>query len=161
MPHPLLEGKIECADETEFLHARNKKLEEQLREARERLALAENEMISLQSGVAGLRRQLAPLFSSLKALFGEMDRVAGADMPPGPSPSQPIPAIAFEAWKKRLPPSCGKIIDALLIQPLNNTQLKSMCKLGNTSVIEGLSILRKNNLVDKDSGGLNRLRAIP
>lgn len=72
-------------------------------------------------------------------------------------PGQPIPASVYEAWKGRLPPACGKIIDALLVQPLSSSQMVTYCKMHYNTVINSLTILRKNGLVEKD-GNLHRLK---
>ena len=73
--------------------------------------------------------------------------------------TQPIPVEAYAAWKNRLPPACGKIIDALLVQPMNNSQLKRFCGLGTSTVPQMITILKSNGLVEKD-GDLNRLRRL-
>lgn len=72
--------------------------------------------------VAALRRQLSPLYQALHAVFGELDRIVD-DAPGGAGSTATSPAVdartaaIYQSWKSRLAPQCGKIIDALLIQP--------------------------------------------
>lgn len=131
-------------------------LKDALRDERERSATAFRSMARLKSA-------LSPFYKALQMIFGELDDVdgdqGGAAAGSSAAANQPVSEAAYRAWKDRLPPSCGKIIDALLVQPLNNSQLKTLCKLGTSTVIEAIGILKKNNLVDKQDG-LNRLRRL-
>ena len=73
--------------------------------------------------------------------------------------SQPVSEVAYSAWKSRLPASCGRIIDALLIQPLSQTQMATICKMHYNTVKNAMVILRKNGLVEQD-GTLYRLKRL-
>lgn len=143
-------------DHVRRLTIENDNLRAQLDTAREQIRHA-------HAPVRAIQRILDPLHKALAALYGEIDAAGIGDigMPAGEGApaGQPISETKYAAWKQRLPPSCGKIIDALLIQPMNGTQLKTACRLGSTSITTGLSILLKNNLIEKD-GSLNRLKRI-
>ena len=128
-------------------------LEADLDRAREETGRAKRDA---GKAVAALRRQLAPLYHALGAIFGEMD-AAGLDAPPVSTASSPVAGTGdaqgiWAAWKQKLPPACGKIIDALLAHgELNAAQLKVACRLGTSTVGDGLGKMYKLGLLNKNA----------
>lgn len=143
------------------------KLREQIEELEEELAIQKARVAELVSkgsaerrALARLRSQLQPLFTALKGVFGELDAAGvAAEMPATSDSGQPIPSSRYDAWKSRLPDTCGKIIDALLVQPLTRTQLKGFCKLAYSTVAGGVKILQNNGLIE-EVGDKIRLRSL-
>jgi hypothetical protein len=141
---PLLDGPLHAEPVDE-----NAELREQLADLRERFD-------SLEESYQQDRDKIGSLLHSLRAVFGGGGEVAS----PSPSGSnQPIPKAVYDAWKERLPPSCGRVIDALLVQPMGYNQLKSYCKASSSTIDAALSKLRANGLIEKD-GNLNRLKRL-
>lgn len=103
------------------------------------------------------RAQLGNILHALRAVFnGSPSDTAAAS---STSAVQPPNEVSYRMWKERLPSGCGKIIDALLIQPLSQFQMRSACKMGASSISAGLKILRNNKIIELD-GDLFRLRKI-
>lgn len=113
-----------------------------------------DEFEEFKSSVERDRNKLGSMLHAIRAVFGGAD---GAAPTAGSSIPQPTPSAAYDAWKQRLPPSCGRVIDALLVQPMGYTQLKNFCKMGQSTLDQALAKLRANGLIEKD-GTLNRLR---
>jgi hypothetical protein len=155
----LLSGGNDPGPDPDLLRRKVLRLEEDLAHVNSALLDARKQRDQALRAMAMLRQNLQPLYDSLRALFGEMEAAGATSSPPSGNPSQPISPSAYDAWKATLPPSCGKMIDALLVQPLKATQLKTMCKLGSGTVSEGLTILKRNGLVDYD-GTLYRLKRL-
>lgn len=129
------------------LRAKIRNLERRNDELEADLQAARSDARQAQAPLRAVRRILDPLHRALKALYGEMDASGMEEETAGGTTGQPIPSSRYDAWKQRLSLTCGKVIDALLVQPQNNTQLKSFCKLGGTSVYEALKTLQVNKLV--------------
>lgn len=149
------DGRSELLRQIEILKADREACRESLVEAR-KLANA-RERVLLR-----IREYTGPFFKLLTAIHGELD---GANIsedtaighPPGES--QPPSREKWQAWKNQLPPSCGKVIDALLVQPLTTTQLKGICKVSYESARQAIVILTRNGLIEKD-GDMNRLKRL-
>lgn len=153
----LLEGDVEDPGAI-----RIEELEEEARNLRAALARANLETLRARedAGLAmgALRRQLGPLYRALQAVFGELD-AAGIEEPilrPGGQASTdqaPKNTAVWEDWKRKLPPACGKIIDALLTHgALNQVQIKVAARLGTSTVSDAVYKLNKAGLIDKDGG---------
>ena len=110
-----------------------------------------------------LRRALSPLYRSLQAVFGELDNAGVTDDGPASSPTtgsgvavgtaDPRVQAVWTAWKEKLPPACGKVIDALLIHgDLNQAQIKVAAKLGTSTVSDAVYKLNKAGLINKNGG---------
>lgn len=105
-----------------------------------------------------LRQQLSPLYRALQAVFGELD-AAGVTDSAAPAAAAGVPqagpdarvTAVWESWKSRLPPACGKIIDALLLHnELTQAQLKVAAKLGTSTVSDAVWKLNKAGLINKN-----------
>lgn len=105
-----------------------------------------------------LRRQLSPLYKALQAVFGELDAggVAEDSGPVGVSAASPVDARAgaiWASWKARLGPQCGKVIDALLLQPgMNTTQLAIAVGTRRQNIPGLIYKLNQAGLLDKNGG---------
>lgn len=122
---------------------------------RDELDELREDLDALRSQYERDRRTLTEFMSGLRALLsGGSAAASGATVADA---TQPIPSAVYDAWKQRLPPACGKIIDALLVQPMTNLQLKKFCKLGKSTVPQMITILVANKLVEKQ-GAVNCLR---
>lgn len=128
---------------------------DELKELREELSDLHQEFDEFRTRMEVNQLQLAKLLHGFRSLLNGEVKAEPAATEPG----QPISSIAYSAWKQRLSPACGKIIDALLVQPLNATQLKKMCGIGYSTVTASLGILRANALLEKqgDRYSLKRL----
>ena len=103
-----------------------------------------------------------PLYRALQAVFGELDAAGVTDDAPQRSPAaqaNDAPATdartkaVWESWKSRLPPACGKVIDALLLHgELNQAQLKVAARLGTSTVSDSVYKLNKAGLINKNGG---------
>jgi len=142
--------------ELELLRQRIEDLEDKLEDALKREQEAIQKLLGSSRATVEIRRQLSPLYGALKQLFGELDKFEDS-VPAGNN--QPIPSSVYDAWKQRLPPACGRVIDALLVQPMGYGQLKNYCKMGASTLDQALAKLRANNLIEKD-GTQNRLKRI-
>jgi hypothetical protein len=128
-------------------------VEDPLADIREELSEAKEEIAELRGHLGRVMAFIAALRSAVNG--GQQF----AQPEPGGGPPQPIPSEAYTAWKQRLPPSCGRVIDALLVQPMNFQQIKNFCKMGASTLDQALAKLRANALIEKD-GSLNRLKRL-
>lgn len=114
-----------------------------------------------------LRTQLGPLYRALQAVFGELDAAGVTDAGPGPVTYQDGPTSAapknvavWDAWKAKLPPAVGKVIDALLTHgELSQAQIKVAAQMGTSTVSDSVYKLNKVGLIEKN-GGKVRLKAL-
>lgn len=171
MPMPQLPSSERLEDDPNFMKGVAdgvRRLEAQLREAAEQILQLSDELEAerkktkhIVAAHARLKRTLDPLYKGLQQVYGDVLDDGEDDEPATETASthRPQDAGPYQLWKERLPGKCSKVIDALLVQPMNFTQLKSATKQGSTSVTEALKILRLNKLIEKD-GELNRLRRI-
>lgn len=149
---PQLSGPIHAVavDEADELLRENAKLIKRLEEAR-------NELDRMQVSVSEFVNRLRPLHQMLDSFFGGTTGDSPASAPSG----TPMPhnRDAWTAWKQQLPERCGRIIDALLVQPLTQTQMKTFCKMDQATVSRMVSILDRNGLVERD-GRLVKLKRL-
>lgn len=141
--------------------ARIEDLEDEVTNLRSALSRANVETVRAREdagrALGALRRQLSPLYRALQAVFGELD-AAGVDEPAaggpvGPGTGNPRTAAVWEAWKQKLPPACGKVIDALLTHSeLNQAQIKVAARLGTSTVSDVVYKLNKAGLINKAGG---------
>lgn len=110
------------------------------------------EFNSFRTRVESDLRQIAGILGGFRSALSGQAQAVSSD-----GATQPIPSSLYDAWKQRLPPACGKIIDALLVHPMTNMQLKKFCKLGTSTVPQMITILSSNKLIEKQ-GAVNHLR---
>jgi len=147
--------------ELDLLRRRVEELEDELRI--ERLKVEEVRQRSVASGraLARLRSYLQPWHMALKEVFGELDGAGieeGTSTPVMTSISQPVSAAAYDAWKARLTPSCGRVIDALLVQPLNLTQMSTICKMNYYTARNSIVLMQKNGLIEREGNSFRLKR---
>lgn len=161
MPQPLLEGTV-----VDPQAPRIAQLEAELRQVRRQLADAEVTAARAREdadrALSMLRRQLAPLYRALQAVFGELDAAGIADTgerdgtaaPGGSASGRSARELTLWAdWKARLPPGCGKVIDVLLLHPdLSVRQIKAAARMGENTVYQATSKLGQLGLVTKHDG---------
>jgi len=146
----LLTGEIVEPVDTEILQGELERLEHRIIERKQALKELEG-MIQVTSV------KLRTLYIALHGFFGDVQPIESTQQ--SAPTNQPHSPAAWTAWKQQLPPACGKVIDALMVQPLTSTQLKSMCKVSYETVRQALLTLGRNGLIEKD-GDLNRLKRI-
>lgn len=140
-------------------------LERQVARLRGELSDARHELARVREdsnrALTALRRQLQPLYSAMQLMFGHLDDAgvsgeAPASTAAAAAPGAPADArvtAVWEAWKSRLPPACGKVIDALLIHgDLSNQQIKVAARLGSSTVTDSIYKLNKAGLITKNGG---------
>lgn len=106
-----------------------------------------------------LRRQLAPLYRALQAVFGEIEAVVG-DEPLPSSPSSAAPAVdpraaaVWASWKNKLGGTVAKGIDALLLHgELDTGQLAIAAGLDRRTVSNTVVYkLNQAGLITKNNG---------
>lgn len=102
---------------------------------------------ALRSNYERDRKVWAGILANLRAAFSGAQVAAPESASGAPMPQS---SAAWQMWKDRLPPACGKIIDALLIQPLTMTQMIRVCGLAYSTVKANVAILKNNTLLEKD-----------
>lgn len=161
----LLEGVVEPDADHEAtvasLRAELRGLRAELAEARATADTARQDALGATRAIARLRRQLDPLYTALQAVFGEIEAGGVTESQPpyavagGPASAGVDARVAsvWEAWKSRLPPACGKVIDALLTHgELTQAQLKVAARLGTSTVSDAIYKLNKAGLINKNGG---------
>ena len=102
-----------------------------------------------------LRRQLSPLYKALQAVFGELDAAGVEDTVAEAVAAGGDPRVTaiWQSWKTRLGPQCGKVIDALLLQPgMNTTQLAIAVGTRRQNIPNLIFKLNQAGLLDKNGG---------
>ena len=151
----VLRGEV-VTDHTAELRQRIQVLETALREERHARKMTEEEMKIVARAVTALRKRLKPQYDELRAIFGELDALPHADGPASPdAPAQGN----YDAIKRNFSPSCGQVIDALIIQPLTLTQAAAFCKMHYDTAKKALTQLKAAGVVEKE-GKLFRLRRL-
>lgn len=152
----VLRGEI-VEDDCEGLRRKLQRTENELARTKELLDAAERQIATTQRVLRLLKKQLEPQYRSLQALFGELEVAGVGDE--GTNAGQPIPVERFAAWKNRLSPACGKVIDALLVQPMSHSQLIGYCKAHYETIRVALNTLKSNALIEQVEGKKWRLKA--
>lgn len=129
-------------------------LQDEVTRLRRELTIANGEIARAKGdsarAVSALRKQLTPLYRALQSVFGEMESVGDdAGVPVADSRT----AAIWQSWKARLGPQCGKIIDALLLQPdMNTTQLAIAIGTHRNNIPNLIFKLNKAGLLNKSGG---------
>lgn len=102
-----------------------------------------------------LRVVLKPFYQALGMVFGELDAAGVVDEAPTSQASSGAKDARLDAiwdsWKKRLGPTCAKIIEALLLQPdMTNRQIAVAIGTGRIQTIyESITKMNKVSLLTK------------
>jgi hypothetical protein len=153
------EPKSRREDDPELLRRKIARLEGELQDSQDALQDERKRSANGFRAQARLKQSLQPFYQALQMIFGDLEDVEVEPTGESAAATGPISERAYQAWKERLPPACGKIIDALLVQPLTITQISSMCKMHYDTASKALGILSKNGLIQKN-GNLNQLRRL-
>ena len=115
-------------------------------------AVLREEIDELQAEVEEVRRGVQQVLAWMNGLRAAVNGTTMPNSAPADNQGAPMPPndAAWQMWKNRLPPGCGKIIDALLIQPLTSTQMIRVCGMAHRTVNANIAILKGNTLVEKD-----------
>ncbi len=82
--------------------------------------------------VSNLRRQLKPLYQALQQVFGEMETISTDDVVRDTG--------QWDEWKRRLGPSCAKVIDALVLGgEMSVKAIMTTAKMGQQTVYDATS----------------------
>lgn len=130
---------------------------DELSDLRTEIADLREEFEQFRASVDRDRSVVGPILNGMRSLFNG-GSVPSTSTPVGNAP-QPHSTAAWQAWKEQLPASCGKVIDALLIQPLTRTQMIAICKMDYSTVKKAVQILERNALVEQD-GKFVRLKRL-
>lgn len=149
------DGIVDDRDQIEAMQDTIARLRREL--AAERQERARDKAASSRA-LSALRTQLTPLYRALQGVFGKMES-AGIEDGSAPLPDSRTGAI-WQSWKTRLGPQCGKIIDALLLQPdMNTTQLAIAIGTHRNNITNLIFKLNKAGLLNK-SGGRFSLKSL-
>jgi chromosome segregation ATPase len=147
----LLDGAVEDPRDAEIrdLAGQVRDLEAQLRDAQREIMQTRRES---GNALAALRKQLSPLYRALQAVFGELDAAGVDDTVPLASTNTRTSAV-WDAWKQKLSPACGQVIDALLIHgELNVQQICVAARMGKNTVYGVIVMLKKAGVINKQGG---------
>lgn len=164
-PPRMIEGHVE----EEFdvtAPSRVVELENEIRGLRRQLEDARVEAQRAREDAAralgALRRQLSPLYRALQAIFGELDAAGLSDtMMNGPVPDAPPPTqrkdyAIWASWKEKLGPSCGRIIDVLLLHgDLNQQQIAMAAHMHRKTAANNIGIMSRAGLISRNGSRIS------
>ena len=102
--------------------------------------------------LAMLRKQLAPLYRALQAVFGEIDAAGISDNGGNPADNPRVSAV-WSSWKSRLGGRKAQVIDALLLHgEMNTTQLAIAIGCNRNTIPNLIFELNKAGLLNKNAG---------
>jgi hypothetical protein len=135
-------------------------LEAELRQARREAIDAEVEANRAREdsnrALSMLRQQLGPLYRALQAVFGEIDAAGIPETGPGAPAANTVNervSPVWAAWKEKLSPACGKVIDALLVhKDLNRKQICVAAQMGKDTMYGVITKLKTAGLLDENGG---------
>jgi hypothetical protein len=145
----LLQGEVDNRDDIiAALEQDNDRLQEQVSQLQSELRRSREDTAR---SVAGLRRELSPLYNALRRLFGEIDNL-GVEDEPAPR-VQPKTSAIWESWKRKLGGKPAEFIDILLEHgEMSAAQLKIAAHCGQRTVYDTIFKLNKAGLVNKNGG---------
>lgn len=143
LPNP--QDQVESLQRT--LAERNRQLaalDEALRQEKQKTA-------SIERGVAELREVLNPLYTALRHIYGEIDRMGESG-----GSANPRVTAAWESWKEKLGGHTAKAIDVLLLHgSMNRTQLRIHLNCATGTVVNVVSALNKAGLINKNGSNIS------
>jgi hypothetical protein len=152
--HPALEGHVEVS-EAERLRREIRGLEHELSEARGEAQKARQAASDAIQAVKALRKHLQPLYTAMRMIFGEIERV---ELPEdGQEPAQ-----SASVWQERInkaTPAEGRILQVLLDGggEMSLTQIRQAAKTyNNTSTY--LNRLKAKNWIQQTGRGTYSLK---
>jgi len=149
-------GELLTADQALIarLQTRIADLERELADKDQNVAVANQ---SRNIAIANLRRQLAPLYTALQQVFGELETFAPESIAEGTGVG---PTGGYwDTWKTRLSPSARKVLDALLQTPhLGSSQLAATLRMDPRTVRDALQAMRKVGILATSAEGKHSLQ---
>lgn len=118
---------------------------------RQELGDTKGELRVVLEGLGGVREILAPLYRSLRMLWGEMDTISPHDPPAGAA--RPKHADLWKDWQRKLGEgtAAGKAIEVLLMHgKMKREALKVHLKCGNSTLTDAIYKLNRADLIVKD-----------
>ncbi len=113
-----------------------------------------NESANFHRGLNEFRDSVRPMFDGLCRVFGQLDRIPGANS--SESVTTPRASAAWESWKQKLGGQAAKAIDALLLHgTMNQVQLRIHIGCANGSTPGIVSQLWKAGLINKNGGKIS------
>ncbi len=149
MTKGLLEsGTSQSQYDEESLLKRIAKLEEELRVLKEALEAQRERNSGILRSHARLRQILDPLFSGLRAVYGELQEGNSTD------PARPAQSSdKWEVWKRKLGGKQAEFIQALLEHgEMTGAQLKIATRSGQQTVYDTIHKINQAQLLKKDGG---------
>jgi hypothetical protein len=156
----LSDGEMQQAQERSGPDDRDliiKGLRVQLADAEESSRADRIKLAQVEGGVRTLRSILAPLYSALKDVFGEMNAMGVAEVSATPGSVVPAQSNAkWESWKRRMPGRPSEIIDLLLIhESMNTKQLSAALRCDPRTTAQVIYALNKASLLTKNGNNFS------
>jgi hypothetical protein len=128
-------------------------LEQELRDAKDEATRAKQASSDAITAIRAMRKQLEPLFLSLKILFGEISRVDAEAVSTERGTSNPgILSSKMEMIKKSLGGRQSEFIDCLAHGPMTIAQLVAATKCAKKTGYDVIYRLTRAGLIDKVGG---------
>lgn len=148
---PLLSQGSE-ADEVVRLRREIAGLERELQEAKDEASRAKQASSDAIHAIRSLRKNLEPLYASLKMIFGEISRV-DAQRFHEDATTQAGRDPRWDSWKSRVSGRAGEIIELLLIhREMNTKQLAAAMHCDPRTIANPIYELNKASLLIKNGG---------
>ena len=152
-------GTQYVADQSE----RISQLEEEIEDLREQLRESKDKLAAVSRGQARLKQTLAPLYSALQMIFGELKGVEASESPSSTTPGGPLDSSRYEPWRQKFRGQIANAIDILVKYEagLTRRQLAGFLKVepGSGTMSQIIFKLNKAELIEKDGSNI-RLRRI-
>jgi len=150
-PKLLHQGEIVDAAEDPRAGLKQQQIETLDRKIREKRA----ELADMEAAAKSIASRLYNAHLALLAFFEVYETPTARTEPTqtaaaAADTSLPHDATKWNAWKQRLPEPTGRIIDALLIQPLTHTQIATQAQMHPNNVHKYIGPLKNNGLVEKN-----------
>lgn len=159
-PKLLHQGEVMDAADDPRAELKQQQIETLDRKIREKRA----ELADMEAAAKSIASRLYNAHLALLAFFEvyETPATGGAapmTMPAAADTLLPHDVTKWNAWKQRLSGPTGRIIDALLVQPLTATQIATQARIHSTNVSKYMAPLKANGLLEQDGSrwGLKRL----
>lgn len=148
-PKLLHQGEVMDAVDDPRAELKQQQIETLDRKIREKRA----ELTDMESAAKSIASRLYSAYLALQAFFEVYDTPATGAGPTHSAAADtllPHDAVKWNAWKQRLSEPTGRIIDALLVQPLTATQIATQARIHSTNVSKYMAPLKNNGLLEQD-----------
>ncbi len=150
---PLLNAGPE-ADEATRLRREIAGLERELQDAKDEATTAKQASSDAIQAIRALRKQLEPLFTSMKMIFGEISRVDAQQAGGSPSPDAVFSGLSpkWEMMKQKLGGRSAEFIDLLQHGEMNAAQLRAAAHCDIKTAYSVIKRMRDAGLLNKNGG---------